>query len=304
MSDSIDQESAKIDNLVIEGCQGIHEIEGIEARSGFNGLIEDAPLGVSTSIVNGLSQQLIYQINLIVPNALVSFDDLNVELGNAAFPFVPPAGKEALRKAIAKRGQKMIVNSAYRTLAQQLLLFNNRFNNDNPVAAPGTSNHQSGLALDIEDRDGWEPFLSPLGWEPLEGDPPHVDYRGAGARDLRKTTILAFQKLWNKNHPNNKLDEDGVFGDNTEAALNKSPSVGFDLAAWSDKPRVLRLSRPLLEGADVRKLQEKLKAAGLTTVVADGVFGMGTDKAVKEFQKNKGLVANGIVDAELLKKFA
>ena len=64
-----------------------------------------------------------------MPNALVSFDDLNVELGNAAFPFVPPAGKEALGKAIEKRGRKLIVNSAYRTLAQQLLLFNNRFNN-------------------------------------------------------------------------------------------------------------------------------------------------------------------------------
>jgi N-acetylmuramoyl-L-alanine amidase len=304
MSDSIDPGSAKIDNLVIEGCQGIHEIEGIEARAGFNGLIEDAPLGVSTSIVNGLSQQLIYQINLIAPNALVSFDDLNVELGNAAFPFVPPAGKEALRKAIAKRGETLVVNSAYRTLAQQVLLYNNRFNNRNPVAAPGTSNHQSGLALDIEDRDGWEPFLIPLGWEPLDGDPPHVDYRGAGARDLRQTTILAFQKLWNKNHPHNQLDEDGEFGDNTEAALNKSPSIGFNIAPWSDKPRVLRLSRPLLEGADVRKLQEKLKAAGSATVVADGVFGMGTDKAVKEFQKSKGLVANGIVDAELLKKFA
>ncbi len=304
MSDSIDPGSEKIDNLVIEGCQEIHEIEGIEARSGFSGPIEDAPLGVSTSIVNGLSQQLIYQINLIVPNALVSFDDLNVDLGNAAFPYVPPAGKEALRKAIAKRGQTMKVNSAYRTLAQQLLLFNNRFNNDNPVAAPGTSNHQSGLALDIEDRDGWERFLSPLGWEPLDGDPPHVDYRGPGARDLRQTTILAFQILWNKNHPNDQLDEDGEFGPNTEAALNKSPSTGFDIAPWSDKPRLLRLSRPLLEGADVRKLQEKLKAAGSIGTVADGVFGMGTDKAVKEFQKTKGLLANGVVDAGVLKQFA
>lgn len=303
MSDSIDGESVKIDDLVIEGCQEIHEIEGIEARGGFNGLIEDAPLRVSTSIVNGLSQQLIYQINLIVPNALVSFDDLNVELDNAAFPFVPPAGKEALRKAIAKRGKKLMVNSAYRTLAQQLL-YKNRLNNRNPVAAPGTSNHQSGLALDIEDRDGWEPFLSPLGWEPLEGDPPHVDYRGAGARDLRQTTILAFQQLWNQNHPDRKLDEDGVFGDNTEAALNKSPSVGFDIAPWRDKPRVLRLARPLLEGADVRKLQEKLKTAGLAISVADGVFGQNTDKAVKEFQTNKGLVANGIVDAQTLKQFA
>lgn len=305
MSDSIDTASNN-DNttLVLESCQGIHTAESIAPRAGFNGLIQDAPSGISTAIVNGLSQQLIYQINLIVPNALVSFDDLNVELGDAAFPFVPPAGKEALRKAIEKRGKRMVVNSAYRTLAQQMLLYNNRQSNGNPVAPPGRSNHQSGLALDIEDRDGWESFLEPLGWEPLANDPPHVDYRGAGARDLRSTTILAFQKLWNKNHPNSKIDEDGEFGPNTEKALNKSPSMGFDIAPWSEKPRALRLSRPLMEGADVRKLQEKLKAADLAITVADGVFGAGTDKAVKEFQASKGLVVDGIAGAETMKQLA
>jgi N-acetylmuramoyl-L-alanine amidase len=296
MSDSIN-----IPNVELEACQEIHETESRGARLGFNGLIEDAPSGAGTVIVNALSQQLIYQINLIVPNALVSFDDLNVELGDAAFPFVPPAGKEALRKAIEKRGKKMVVNSAYRTLAQQMLLYNDRHNNGNPVAPPGRSNHQSGLALDIEDRDGWEDFLSPLGWEPLPGDPPHVDYQGSGARDLRSTTILAFQQLWNKNHPNNKIDEDGDFGPATEAALNKSPSNGFTIAPWQDNPRVLRLSRPLTEGADVVKLQEKLKAAGMAITVADGVFGPGTDKAVRAFQANHKLVADGLVGPATMK---
>jgi N-acetylmuramoyl-L-alanine amidase len=299
-------DSNKIPNVELEACQEIHEAEsrGAKARSGFNGLIQDAPSGAGTVIVNALSQQLIYQINLIVPNALVSFDDLNVELGDAAFPFVPPAGKEALRKAIEKRGVKMVVNSAYRTLAQQMLLYNDRHNNGNPVAAPGRSNHQSGLALDIEDRDGWEDYLSPLGWEPLAGDPPHVDYQGSGARDLRGTTILAFQQLWNKNHPNNKIDEDGDFGPATEAALNKSPSTGFAIAPWRDKPRVLRLSRPLTEGADVIKLQEKLKAAGMAITVADGVFGPGTDKAVKALQTKNNLVADGTVGPVTMKLFA
>jgi N-acetylmuramoyl-L-alanine amidase len=307
MSDSIDTASNDENTtLVLESCAGIHEAENMAPRGGFNGLIQDAPGGMSTAIVNGLSQQLIYQINLISPNALVSFDDLNVELGDAAFPFVPPAGKEALRKAIEKRGIKMVVNSAYRTLAQQMLLHNDKKKglNPNPVAAPGRSNHQSGLALDIEDRDGWESFLEPLGWEPLANDPPHVDYQGAGARDLRSTTILAFQKLWNKNHPNSKIDEDGKFGPNTEAALNKSPSMGFAIAPWTDKPRALRLSRPLMEGADVRQLQEKLKTGGFDVKFADGIFGPGTDKAVKEFQAKKGLLVDGIAGAVTLKQFA
>ena len=304
MSDSINDNNEQLDDLEFEPCQEINDVEDIAPRAGFNGLIKDAPRGASTEIVNGLSQQLIYQINLIVPNALVSFDDLNVDLGNAAFPFVPPAAKEGLRKAIQARGKKLVVNSAYRTLAQQLLLFNSRASNSNPVAAPGKSNHQSGLALDINDRAGWLPFLQPQGWQPLAGDPPHVDYKGPGAQDLRKATILAFQKLWNKNHPNEKIGEDGGWGPKTESALNRSPSLGFEKAPWDDNPRVLRLSRPLTEGSDVRKLQEKLKAAGFAISVADGVFGSGTDKAVKEFQKKKGLVADGVVGPKTLELFA
>ena len=43
------------------------------------------------------------------------------------------------------------------------------------------------------------------------------------------------------------------------------------------------------KGEDVKVLQ---RALGITD---DGDFGPGTEKAVKEFQKNHGLVADGIV---------
>ena len=59
-----------------------------------------------------------------------------------------------------------------------------------------------------------------------------------------------------------------------------------------------------MEGSDVRKLQEKLKAAGFAISVADGIFGSGTDKAVKEFQKQKGLVADGIIGSKTLEQLA
>ena len=293
MSESINDTSEHMENLVVEPCLEIHEFEESTPRASFNGLVKDAPQG-KTSVVNGLSQQLIYQINVIVPDALVSFDDLNVKLGDAAYPFVPLAAKQALQKAIERRGIPLIVNSAYRTLAQQMLLFN-WLNGKSPVAKPGTSNHQSGLALDIEDREGWLPFLKGSGWQPLAGDPPHIDYQGAGAKDLREATIKAFQQLWNKNHPEEQIKDDGRWGSKTESCLNRSPAMGFEKAPWDDKPRTLRLSRPLMEGKDVRKLQEKLKAAGFAISVADGVFGPGTDKAVKEFQQKNTLVADGIV---------
>lgn len=280
--------------FIIEPCLDIIERDKNEIRASFQGSLKDAPYESSTSIANGLSQQLIYQLQLVLPNAFVSFDDLNVNLLDAAFPYVQSAAKQGLERAIQERGVPLLVNSAYRTIAQQMLLYNDRANNSNPVAPPGASNHQTGLAIDIEDPRGWEPYLSRHGWSPLPNDPPHFDYVGGGTVDIRGKSILAFQKLWNKNHPNSKIDEDEGFGPQTEGALNQSPCHGFAKAPWDDKSRVLRLSQPRMEGSDVKQLQEMLKTAGITVGV-DGEFGPGTDKAVKEFQQQKSLTADGVV---------
>src|SRR5919199_243410 len=145
MSNSIGDTSNQMTDSFIEPCLEINELDASDTRAGFNGLLGDAPRQVSTSIVNGLSQQLIYEITLSFPDALQSFDDLNVDLADAAFPFLQPSAKQALQRAIQERGVKMVVNSAFRTIAQQMLLYRDRDSNPNPVAAPGTSNHQKGL---------------------------------------------------------------------------------------------------------------------------------------------------------------
>lgn len=279
--------------VIVEACEEFVQRDMLGVRGSFPGLIQDAPM-FSTAVVNGLSPQLIYQLQLMMPDAFVSFDDLNVDLLDAAFPYVQTPAKQALQKAIQDRGQTMQVNSAYGTIAQQMLLYNDRFNNPNPVAPPGASNHQTGLAIDIEDATGWEVYLMRYGWNPLPGDPPHFDYQGGGTIDLRSQSILAFQQLWNQNHPNERISEDGGFGPQTEDALNRSPAPGFPKAPWDDKPRTLRLAIPRMEGSDVLKLQEGLKKAGIV-VGLDGEFGPATDKAVKEFQQKKGLIADGIV---------
>ena len=288
--------------VIVEACEEFVQRDMLEVRGSFPGLLQDAPMS-STAVVNGLSQQLIYQLQLIVPDAFVSFDDLNVDLLDAAFPYVQSPAKEALQRAIQDRGKTMQVNSAYRTIAQQMLLYNDRFNNSNPVAPPGASNHQTGLAIDIEDARGWEVYLMRYGWNPLPGDPPHFDYQGSDTIDLRSQSILAFQQLWNQNHPHQKISEDGGFGPHTEDALNHSPAPGFPKAPWDDKPRTLRLAMPRMEGSDVLKLQEALKKAGMV-IGTDGEFGPATDKAVKEFQQQKGLKPDGIVAVKTREQMA
>ena len=39
--------------------------------------------------------------------------------------------------------------------------------------------------------------------------------------------MKAFQRLWNANHPGDKIAEDGAWGPNTAARMSKSPAAGF-----------------------------------------------------------------------------
>ncbi|MEL7332085.1 MAG: peptidoglycan-binding protein [Cyanobacteria bacterium J06560_2] len=282
-----------------ESCEHINHEETVIRAVGTRNLvrarlIKDAT-GGATAIANGLSQQLIYQMNLLLPNALVSFEDLNVHLQNAAYPLVQPAAKQALARAIKKRGQPLKLNSIYRTLAQQYLLYRWKGKNPNAVAKPGNSLHQSGLAIDISDYVGWRPFLKEQGWKWYgRGDEVHFTYVGAGTQDLRAVTIKAFQRLWNINHPEQPISEDGAYGKQTETTLDQTPLLGFEIAPWNDSPRTFQLRTPYMTGNDVVALQEKLLSAGLK-VEPDGIFGPGSEKAVKVLQQQKGLLADGRV---------
>jgi hypothetical protein len=85
---------------------------------------------VDTGGLSGLSQQIIAETNLLVPNILISFESLNnIEFGNGEpghkiNPFLQFAAKESLRKVISANSGKprLVINSAYRTVAQQHFL--------------------------------------------------------------------------------------------------------------------------------------------------------------------------------------
>ncbi len=196
--------------------------------------------GCSTAIVAGLSRQLIDEINCLRPNTLVSIADLNVAAGDAVWPFVQGAAKPALAAAIRQRGSRMSINSALRTLAQQFLLY--RWYRQGRcgiglAASPGHSNHESGKALDINDNAGWRGAMGNHSWRWLgASDPVHFDYVGGGAVDLSGLSVRAFQRLWNRNHPEDRIDEDGAYGPQTEARITRAPTGGFPTGACQAEP--------------------------------------------------------------------
>ncbi len=117
----------------------------------------------------------------------MSFAELNVYMGEGVHPFLQLPAQKALARAISDRGQKLIINSAYRTIAQQQFLFTRGSDfGYSRVAQPGTSEHESGLAMDIEDPEGWSSFLENYGWYwPAYGnDPWHFEYQGSDKQDI------------------------------------------------------------------------------------------------------------------------
>lgn len=105
-------------------------------------------------------------------------------------------------------------------------------------------------------------------------------------------------------------DEPGVFGEGTRQAvrlfqqrrgLTADGVVGEDTwrslveAGWKLGDRTLYLTRNLLRGDDVRELQRGLNRLGFDAGHVDGVFGERTFEAVRDFQINVGLQADGIV---------
>lgn len=62
----------------------------------------------------------------------------------------------------------------------------------------------------------------------------------------------------------------------------------------AEDTRILLLRRPLLRGPDVEAVQRALVGAGYPVKV-DGVFGKGTDTAVRRFQEKRGLKVDGII---------
>jgi len=185
--------------------------------------------GCSTSVVVGLSKQIADEIGCMSPSSLVKFTaggNLTFT-SNAVLPYMSSAAKTALGKVT--QTSSIQVNSGFRTVAQQYLLY--RWYQTGrcgitAAATPGRSNHQSGRALDVQNYSSRITAMRNQGWShSVPGDPVHFDY--LGSPDIRGKDVLAFQRLWNRNNPGDRIGEDGAYGPQTEARLKSAPATGF-----------------------------------------------------------------------------
>jgi len=183
--------------------------------------------GCSTDVAVGLTRQIAAQLTKMGH----TFKTLNATAIHCSTPCVnqlQAAAADALARAAAAKKDFITLNSAFRSCAQQYLLYNWYLKKQCgiPLAAkPGSSNHEGGRAIDTSNYNYWKPTLESFGWRWLgSSDVVHFDY--TNAPNLASANLKAFQMLWNA-HSSSKISEDGVYGPATAEALSKAPCGGW-----------------------------------------------------------------------------
>lgn len=196
--------------------------------------VQEAVAGsCSTVSIEGLSKQIIEQARCINPKAVVPLPSRpNLVTGPYVFPYLQAEARDRLVRVLdAHKNATMKVNSALRTVAQQYLVWRWSASKTCGVelaTRPGESNHELGLALDIADHASWRSALEAEQFHWLgASDRVHFDYKAPDATPRKMTDVLAFQKLWNRNHPNDPVNEDGIYSPAVEQRLKKAPPDGF-----------------------------------------------------------------------------
>lgn len=183
--------------------------------------------GCATSVAQGLTDEIIDKLG----DMGYSFKSLDPNWVKCSSPCsLQTSAADALVSATKSKNDYITLNSAFRSAAQQYLLYNWYLKGICGIglaAVPGTSNHEGGRAVDTSYYSYWLSTLQAYGWTHSypDSDPVHFDYYAAA--DIRSQNLKAFQKLWNNNNPNAQIDTDGIYGPATENALYNSPCNGW-----------------------------------------------------------------------------
>ena len=214
--------------LMLAGCTT--ELGEVTAADSGATVADFVTSSCTTADVIGLSQQVADQINCMHAGELVTFSataHIAIE-GPEVLPYLSPGAKADLIAAAAT-GDVVEIDSAFRTVVQQYLIYRWFESGRCGIAAaatPGTSNHESGRAIDVANYSVWITALSNQGWaHDVPGDDVHFDH--LASPDLTGQDVLAFQQLWNLNNPADPIAEDGTYGTQTGARIAESPADGF-----------------------------------------------------------------------------
>ena len=187
-----------------------------------------------TGTAKGLSDQIIEVLLDQHPGVMVKVTDSRLWYEGRVNMILQDCARDSLVAALNAGGRDMEIISAYRTVAQQVMLYTWYRRGECGItlaSQPGDSNHEDGAALDIGDTDFWRPYLTGRGWNwQGSNDPAHYSYRGSGFNNgVGSWGLMAFQTLWNENNPNDLLEVDGQYGGATERALLASPVEGWPM---------------------------------------------------------------------------
>lgn len=100
-----------------------------------------------------------------------------------------------------------------------------------------------------------------------------------------KNAVIDFQKK-------NGLSADGIVGSATQAKIKEK------LSEYTNTNKVIKIATPTLRrgnrGDNVKTLQQNLKDSINANISVDGIFGSGTENALKDFQRKYNLSVDGI----------
>jgi MYXO-CTERM domain-containing protein len=201
----------------------IVSVPGVVSAQTVDDVLDSHRGGCTTAGVEALSEQIVRSHLCAFPGAVAEFSHPNIHLTSSR---VHPLGASETVSALHRAADSIAleVNSGFRTLVEQYLLFHE--GGCGLAAEPGDSNHQTGRAVDLANYSAARSAMVAAGCVQShpDNDPVHYDCPGP---DMRAASTLVFQRLWNRNHPEDLITEDGDYGPQTASRVARSPAGGF-----------------------------------------------------------------------------